>query len=194
MSDTFIYKGRECVRQLICFSADTTVHDIPKDAPIFGVNSEFDMNSDVRQLNSELHPSLMQSLVKFWMAEPSVKFRYLIMSMQKFIGQNSDEFNNNSEFRSSVTNLFVALFQQILVELGPSIMNKKPIGSLLKVSQVNGGSDLMKALKKLDIPYQKSLISQDSMHYVSQKITEDTTKEYQSVIEELIKLITIKLK
>lgn len=192
--NTFKYKGIDCVRQLICFSAETTVHEIPMDAPIFGINDNLNYDEDYRQLNSEIRSNIIDDLVKFWMSAPAVKFRFLIISFQNYIGKNEDKFKNNESFRSSVVTLFIALFQQILIECAPDILRKVPIATILRVSQIQQSAELVKALRKFDSPYQKSLVSMDSMKYVNQNISETSSKEYKTVVEELINLITIKVK
>lgn len=192
--NTFTYKGVECVRQLICFSAETTVYEIPFDAPIFGVNDNLNYDEDYRKLNSELRTNIIEDLVKFWMANPAVKFRYLVTSFQKYIGRNSSKFQKDEKFRASIVNLFIALFQQILIECAPDILRKIPISTILRVSQIQNSSELVKAFRKFDGPYQKSLISMDSMNYVNKNISETSSKEYTKVVEELINLITITLK
>lgn len=192
--NSFIYKGTECVRQLICFSSDVTVHEISKDAPILGVSNTQSYDAEFRQLNSELRSNIVEDLVKFWQSSPAVKFRFLVTAFQKFVGKKEDEFKNDDSFRNSVVSLFVALFQQILIECSPEILRKTPIATILKVSQIQNSNDLVDALKKFDPPYQKSLVSMDSMKYVNQNISESSSNEYKSVIEELINLITIKIR
>lgn len=191
---SFMFKGRDCVRQLTCFSADTTVHTLDRNAPIFGINDNIDYNSEYRQLNSELRSNLIQDLVKFWMATPAVKFRFLVISFQKYIGQNSKKFTDDEQFRTSILTLFIALFQQILIEIAPEIIKRKPIGTILRLTQISRSEAFQRAVKKFDMPYQKSLMSQDSMHYVNQNISESSSKEYKAVIEELINLLTINIK
>jgi len=191
--NTFMYKGTECVRQLICFSSEVSVHEIPMDAPIFGVNDNQNYDNEFRTLNSEIRPNIIEDLVKFWQSAPAVKFRFLVISFQKFIGKNSKKFQSDESFRGSIVTLFMALFQQILIECAPSILRKIPIATILRVSQIQQSEELVKALKKFDSPYQKSLISMDSMKYVNQNISETSSKEYKTVVEELINLITIKV-
>lgn len=194
MSKSFIYKGSECVRQLICFSQDTTIHELDRNADIFGVNDNLNSENEYRQLNAEIQPMLIQGLVKFWTASPEVKFRYLVTSFQKYITKESVKFNEDEEFRKSILNLFIALFQQILIEVGPQVLNRKPLGTILRVAQINKSNELAKSLKKFDIPYQKSLMSQDTLGYVNKNISEASSKEYKNVVEELINLLTINIK
>lgn len=194
MSKSFMFKGTECVRQLICFSQDTKVFDLDKEAQVFGVNDNIDSESAYRQLNAEIQPNLIQNLVKFWTASPEIKFRYLLISFQKFVGRESKNFTNDAEFRKSVINLFIALFQQILIEIGPRVIKKTPIATILRVTVISNSSNLVKALRKFDIPYQKSLISQDTMGYVNKNISEASSSEYKNVVEELINLLTINIK
>jgi len=187
-----MFKGRECVRQLICFSQNTTVHTIDKDAPIFGVNSG-GFDEELRQLNSEIRGNVIGDLVRFWNTAPEVKFRFLVSAFQKYIGQESNKFKNDERFRSSVVNLFIALVQQMMIEVGPRILKRESLVNIFRVSQIKDSAELVKALKAFDGPYQKSLMSQDSMGYVNKNISETSSKEYKRVVEELVALITIKL-
>jgi hypothetical protein len=189
--DSFNYKGRECVRKLLCFSEGATEHIIDRNSPILGVNYNID---SYRQLNSEMPSNLIDNLVKFWTSSPDLKFRYLVTSFQKYISRNSSKFTDDNEFRSSVLNLFIALFQQILIEINAQIMNRVSINSILRINQIPNSKSLMAAIKKFDIPYQKSIISQDSVGYVSQNISIASSKEYKNVIEELVNLLTINIK
>lgn len=193
-SKSFIYKGRECVRQLICFSAETTVHTLDKDAPIFGVNDNLNYDNEFRQLNSEIRDNVIGDLVKFWMAAPAVKFRFLMMSFQKYITKNGKKFQSDEKFRATVVTLFIALFQQILIEIAPQVNNRQSIANILRVSSIQNSTELVKAMKKFDQPYQKSLISMDSMKQLSKNIFESSSKEYKNVVEELFNLLTINIK
>jgi len=192
MSKTFMYKGTECVRQLICFSQKTTVHTIDKDAPIFGVNSG-GFDEELRQLNSEIRGNIIGDLVRFWNTAPEVKFRFLLISFQKYIGTESNKFKSDEKFRSSVVNLFIALVQQMMIEVSPRVLKRESLVNIFRLSQIQGGKELVKAVKAFDQPYQKSLMAQDSMGYVSKNISETSSKEYKRVVEELVALITIKL-
>lgn len=194
MSKSFMYKGRESYRKLICFSQDTKSFVIDKDAPIHGLNTVDEIESAYRQLNSEMRSNVIQDLVKFWTTAPAVKFRYLLISFQKYISSESSKFNGDEKFRGTVLNLFLALFQQLMVEIGPEIKDKRPIAQVLRVNQIQNSENLIKALKEFDIPYQKSLISQTSMGFVSKNISEASFDGYKSVVEELVNLLTINIK
>lgn len=194
MSKEFLYNGELCVRKVTCFSDTVTSFEVDKDAPIRGINVDFDDNDEkFRQLNAEIQPNIIDGLVKFWTAEPDLKFRFMVMSFQKFITRNADKFNKDDSFRTSLINLFIALFQQILIEIAPEIMQKRPISTILRVSAIQGSQELVKAMKKFDLPYQKSLIAQDSMGYVNKTISDSSTKEYKIVVSELLNLLTSKL-
>jgi hypothetical protein len=81
----------------------------------------------------------------------------------------------------------------MMIEVSPRVLKRESLVNIFRVSQIQNSKALVKALKAFDAPYQKSLMSQDSMGYVNKNISETSSKEYKRVVEELVALITIKL-
>lgn len=193
-TESFIYNGKECVRQLICFSQGVRKYGISKDAPIIGVVNANSYENSYRQLNAEIRPDILNGLVKFWTAVPSVRFRFLVISFQKYIGQNADKYRKDENYRKSVTTLLLALFQQILIDCNSDVIEHKPLAQILRVSAIQHSEGLATAFRKFDIPYQKSVAMQKSgSGFIPKNISDESIKEFNEVVSELLKLVTIKL-
>lgn len=190
---TFIYKGEVCVRQLLCYSEGVKVIDIDKDTSILGVNSHTSFMESYRQLNANIQPNVIDGLVKFWAAAPDLKFRFLFISFQKYIGANSTAVSKDQELGGRIISLFMSLFQQILAEVSPLILDKKQISSILRFSSLSNSSDLIKISRQFDVVYQKSLKSQNDLGFVPQNISKQSTELYKKLVEELVRMLTINL-
>lgn len=190
---SFIYKGEVCVRQLLCYSDGVKVIDIDKDSPIVGLNSDTTFMDAYRQLNANIQPNIIDGLVKFWDSDPDLKFRFLFISFQKYIGTNAAMIKKDPELGNRVLSLFMSLFQQILSEISPQILQRKPISTILRFSALSNSSNLIKVSREFDIVYQKSLKFQADDSFVPRNISKPSADLYKKLIEELVKLLTIKL-